>query len=482
MDPAAATASPIPALPPIPDVSAMIPPDAASVRDLVFSKISLIPKDLVPAISLGLILIAFALIVVFFGICIAYINMKPKPAIKRIDANKKSDAIPVRVRHEDLPIISGRMGEVLTLLGILNAGPVTKIFFKVLEILKNTTYDMRWRYKLPCFMIVGADGSGKSTLANGLKFERLTSDESSIDSMWKLFQNGAIFELPKMDLSDDVNKFWSFISELFVFIRPRRPLDGLVVTLPADMLLSEAFDVEKHSRELFEKVFKFQHDVNFHLPIYLIITKTDLIPGFSEFARLLNDNAKQQIFGWSCPYAINTTFSAGWVDEIFHTIGKGIRKATLNFSTEKKISEDLKQAILFEYNIDRIKSALSQYMHSMFQSHNPEDGLILRGVYFTGKPKQADALSADILSPSALSPGANLPFGYSFNDDLYFVQDLFKEKIFKEYNIAYPIRIDAIDMNKTEQRNKIIMAASSAFLAFGWFWGNDRIKEKIHEY
>ncbi|MDR0968793.1 MAG: hypothetical protein LBL99_04170, partial [Holosporaceae bacterium] len=279
-----------------------------------------------------------------------------------------------------------------------------------------------------------------------------------------------------------VSKFWSFISELFVFIRPRRPLDGIIVTLPADMLISEAFDVEKHARELFERIFKFQRDVNFHLPIYLIVTKMDLIPGVCEFAHLLNDNAKQQIFGWSCPYSINTAFSTEWIDEIFYAVDEGIRKATLNYSAEKEPSNDLEKAILFQYNVDRIKSSLTQYLHSMFQSHNPEDGLILRGVYFAGKQKRVELASPEIISPAALVPGANVSFANSYNDNLYFVQDLFREKIFKEYNIAYPIKIDAIDMNKTEQRNKIILVASSTLIALGWFWGNNNIKEKIREY
>ncbi|MDR0678135.1 MAG: hypothetical protein LBF44_01195 [Holosporaceae bacterium] len=450
------------------------------IRKLLAEKISSIPNELISIISFGLIAIALIIIVIFFMICVAYINSKQNSTAPKND--DKASAIPVKVRHEDLPLISGRMGEILSLLGILNVGSITKIFFKVLEVMKNSTYDINWRYKFPCLMMVGPEGSGKSTLLKSLNFEHLTADGSSLDSMWKLFKNGAIFELPKVDLSEDDNTFWSFISELFVFIRPRRPLDGIIVTIPADMLLSEIIDIEKHSTEIFKKIFKFQNDINFHMPIYLIVTKMDLVPGFAEFAHLLNNNTKQQIFGWSCPYSINSAISTNWIGEIFQTVNDGIRKATLHFSKEKNISADLEKAILFEYNMDKIRPALIKYIHSMFHSHNPEDGLLLRGVYFVGMQKQIAPSPADILSPVALSPNMNSFFNYSFNNVLYFAQDLFKEKIFKEYNIAYPIRIDAVDMGKVEQRNKIIMATGSTVLAFGWFWGNNLIREKIHEY
>ncbi|MDR1235764.1 MAG: hypothetical protein LBJ96_02035 [Holosporaceae bacterium] len=453
------------------------------IKELLISKISLIPKELVPAVSAGLIVVAFALILVFFVMCVAYISMKPKPVLKRNDLKaEKKDALPEKVRHEDLPLLSGRTGEILTLSGILNAGPITKIFFKVLEIMKNSTYDVRWRYKLPCFMMVGTDESGKTSLLDSLNFEHLPSEESSVNSMWKLFKNGVVFEMPRIDSSENINKFWSFIGELFVFIRPRRPLDGIIITLPADRLLSESFDAEKHSREIFEKIFKFQHLVNFHLPIYLIVTKADFIQGFSEFSHLLADSAKQQMFGWSCPYSTGTAFSSAWIDEIFRTVNDGIRKAVLNFSKENELTPNLENAILFEYNFQKIKSSLTKYLYSMFQTHSPEEGLILRGVYFTGQQKRADITAADIIRPAALSPNMNFAFGHSYCDNLYFVQDLFREKIFKEFNIAYPIRVDSIDMNKTEQRNKIIMATTSAVIALGWFWGNGKIKEKIHEY
>jgi type VI secretion system protein ImpL len=409
--------------------------------------------------------------------------MKQKPVVKKIDpkAPKEGEA-PVKIRHEDLPIISGRAGEVLTLMGFLHAGQITKIFFKVLDTLKNSTYDVRWRYKLPCLMMVGPSGSGKSTLLENLNFEHLTVDGSAIDSMWKLFKEGIIFELPRTDLAEETGKFWSFISELFVFIRPRRPLDGIIITLPADMLLSESVDLEKQSKEIFERIFKFQHEVNFHLPLYLVITKTDIIPGFNEFVSLLNDDAKQQIFGWSCPYTIHTAFSSKWISEIFETINEGIKRAIVSLA--RSDCKHLEQAVLFEYRVKNIQPVLEQYLNVLLKTHSPEEGLLLRGVYFVGQ-RQQDVMKRDfpdILRPSALSPTANFSLNHSYSNNVYFAQDLFMEKIFKEYNIAHPIRIDSVDMNKTEQRNKIIMAFGAAAMAFGWFWGNHHIKNKIYDY
>lgn len=454
------------------------------VKDILSNGLGLIPPQFVPVISVGMIVIAILLVIIFFGICVIYINAKPKPILRReAPKNESANKTPKKVRHEDLPILSGRFGEILSMYGILKAGPIAKIFFQVLDIMKNSTYDLRWRYKLPCFMITGSEHSGKTTLLNSLDLENLANDGSELNAMWKIFKKGAVFEMPQVELKEEEGKFWSFISELFAFIRPRRPLDGLIVTVPADVLMTHT-DIEKYASEMFTKIFQFQHDINFRLPIYLIITKSDLIQGFPEFSCLLHESAKQQMFGWSCPYTINSAFSTAWIDDIFSTLHNGIRKAVLHFAQEKTINEDLERAMLFETNLQKIKSALSGYLNAMFHSHNPSDGLILRGVYFVGLQKIITKPSAELLRPDALIPSLSVRLTYenSYNNSLCFVRDLFTEKIFKEHNLAFPINRNSVNVHQISFRNKLILTTSLAVFSVGWFWGNYNIRNKIQEH
>lgn len=459
-------------------------------------QLSVIPPELIKPICLGAVVIILLLLLILFVLGIIYVNSKSAvsraaPVIKKIekstpppkDAEKKEEK-PIKMRYEELPLISGRLGELLALNNIISVGPITKIFLQIIDIIKNTTYDVHWRYKLPCLMLLGPEGSGKSTLLNSLKFEQLSSGK--VTPMWKLFKKGAIFEMPKPDATEKVGLFWSFISELFIFIRPRRPLDGLVITIPADMLLSESSDIEHYAKDLFTKIFAFQHEINFRLPIYIIITKSDLIQGFADFAHLLEHHSKQQIFGWSNPNALNIAFSSANIKELFQTIDSGIKKAFLIFSKNNNSnSQVLQNAVLFQSYIHRIRSSLDLYLNAMFQSHNPVEGLLLRGVYFTGKPKNMEA-SDEILEPSALSPKpyshVDLKEESTYNDELYFLQDLFQEKIFRESNIAHPIKDDIIDTARNVFRNKLIFAGASVSVFIGWFYGNLQLREKINSY
>lgn len=460
-------------------------------KNFLSDSLPAIPKEMVPAVSLGLILFSIILVLIFFVMCVMYINSQPKPKVitplKRDDLKKKQEEKPkieTAIKDgscEEIPTISGRLGEILSLLGILKIGPITKMFFKVLEAIRSSTYDLRWRYKLPCFMIIGPKGSGKTTLLDNLNFEHLMSEKSEKNSLWKLFKEGAIFEFPNIDPAVDKSKFWTFISELFVFIRPRRPLDGIIVTVPADFFISGAVNVEKHAREMFDRIFQFQHDINFKLPIYFIVTKADQIFGFQEFVHLLKENTKQQIFGWSCPYSLDMAFSPNWINEIFSTIADGIRKAGFYFARKRNIDENLEKAMLFEAYFEKIKPMLSEYLLTMFRTHNPMDGMILRGVYFVGRQKEVAISSGGVVQVSALMPGVDIDASsnHLHTDDLYFVQDLFKDKIFKEHNIAYPILKDAGGITKKEYRNKLIFAGSALFFSVGWIWGNGNIRTNV---
>ena len=142
-------------------------------KDLLSNSLPIIPKELIPMVALGLIILSLVLVLILFIMCVTYINSQPKPKVvtplKRDDLIKKKEetySVPKHVISEDLPPIAGRIGEILSLWGILKVGPITQAFFKAIDAIRSSTYDLRWRYKLPCLMM-----------------------------MWKIFKKGAIFEM-----------------------------------------------------------------------------------------------------------------------------------------------------------------------------------------------------------------------------------------------------------------------------------------------
>ena len=116
-------------------------------RTFIANHLPLIPKELIPAVSWGLVAIGLILIILFFSICVILINTKPKTITRKPQQQAAKPPVEQDVKYESLPLISGQLGEILALKGILSAGPITTTFLQIMNIIRHSTYDIRWRYQ-----------------------------------------------------------------------------------------------------------------------------------------------------------------------------------------------------------------------------------------------------------------------------------------------------------------------------------------------
>ena len=68
-----------------------------------------------------------------------------------------------------------------------------------------------------------------------------------------------------------------------------------------------------------------------HLPCYVVITKSDIMPGFREYFANIDDNIRKAPLGWksSKPYYEDYEFSSFWV-EFINNLRKGRNSILLN--------------------------------------------------------------------------------------------------------------------------------------------------------
>src|SRR6185312_14955142 len=80
------------------------------------------------------------------------------------------------------------------------------------------------------------------------------------------------------------------------------------------------------------------------LPVYVVVTQCDQVPGFSAFGRDQTSERRREMLGWSSPYALNTTFSAEWVDEAIGVVSRRVQDlefASWSDDSEPSDSDDL---------------------------------------------------------------------------------------------------------------------------------------------
>ncbi|MDR1910358.1 MAG: hypothetical protein LBQ26_00745 [Holosporales bacterium] len=397
-------------------------------------------------------------------------------------------------REESAPLLAGRLAEILALHGVFKVGPITQTFLKILEILRQHAYGKNWRYQVPWYLLVGTPQSGKTTLAENIRslpmpgYDAIDAKSTPFRSF--LFESGILIEAPGSAIngigSTGVSHTWKLFGRLLTYFRPRGPLEGVVLTLPYDKLAEkEMFPGQKaqEAHHLFEHLWWLQSAINMRIPVYVVITKSDKMPGFPGLCALLSPAARQQIFGWSSPYDLQTSFSPSWIDEAFEVFSHGVKRATLSMATHAAPSETLEQALFVGSKIQAIQEAMRTYLSVLFRPFSEGSGLLLRGIYFTGQetnpviyPQPSVDLAA--LNPENFEVSARTAF-WGQESRVYFAQDLFDTKIFQETHLARPLRLNLVHgTTKATPWLRGLMIAGALLLLFGSHQAHDALHRK----
>jgi len=91
---------------------------------------------------------------------------------------------------------------------------------------------------------------------------------------------------------------WEGFLDLLRRTRPRQPLNGVLVAIPAPDV-AQATQAERldHARAIRRRVKELTEKLGLRLPIYVLFTKLDLMAGFTEFFDDLDTERRSQIWG-----------------------------------------------------------------------------------------------------------------------------------------------------------------------------------------
>jgi len=173
-------------------------------------------------------------------------------------------------------------------------------------------------YDLPWYVFIGAPGSGKTTalVNSGLKFPvdqrggraavRGVGGTRNCD-WW--FADEAVFldtagryTTQDSDAASDSEGWREFLALLTKY-RKRRPLNGVILTISAqDLLLQSDAGREGHVDAARRRLNELTQDLQIQLPVYVMVTKCDMVAGFSEYFDDLGQEERAQVWGVTFPY------------------------------------------------------------------------------------------------------------------------------------------------------------------------------------
>ena len=455
------------------------------------------------ALVLSVAFIAMLLVTIFTLLSIKRAEMKARKVIDIPPSAMKDESkieIPENVNNSKPLPIGEWLNSYLISKGYIRVNSIVKSFFKALDFLK-TSLGGGYKYKLPWYMIIGTENSGKSSLMSGFTHDEIYDDESEeAPCTWWFLKNGVVLDikgsmfLPKSGFNADEDS-WNIVLNMLSRYRPSRPLNGIVLTIPADELYGKTKlpieEIKKRAQYVARKLNFAQNYLGMRLPVYIVVTKTDIVPGFQSFCSELPVRNRGNMLGWSSPYSVDIPYSPRMLDEGFASFENELNEIRMEIFSGNSVSLTRDGIFVFPSELLTIKEALSLYIDAIFKSSSVDERFFFRGFYFTGDSKMMPLLSFDgsLVQNDAMAivgtPDADInevgSVSASYNEEtvkkIFFFEDLLLKKIFAEEGVASPMKTKVNQANKSILIAKISTATFVVIGSYGLFSTSDKLKE-----
>lgn len=279
-------------------------------------------------------------------------------------------------------------------------------------------------YVLPWYMVIGESGSGKTTAIQGADLSSPFAEVSRVSGIsgtrncdWWFFEQAILLDTAgryaiPVDEGRDKDEWQKFLSLLARF-RKKEPLNGLVVTVAADQLLQDdSGTLETAGKSIRRRIDELMRVLGAKFPVYIMITKCDLVQGAVRFCDRLEEPVLKQAMGnLNAQLGVDmANFCQNTMDEMAERL-KELRLLILNEirSSGKAVDSSL---LLFPQEFEKLSDGLLAFMRGAFQENPYQETPILRGLYFSsgrqeGTPYSHFLNQLGLIGEKEVLPGTN---------------------------------------------------------------------------
>ncbi|MBB4254840.1 type VI secretion system membrane subunit TssM [Rhizobium sp. BK008] len=291
-------------------------------------------------------------------------------------------------------------------------------------------------YELPWYVIFGAPGSGKTTaLTNsGLKFplgDALGSNSvqgigGTRNCNWWFTDEAILIDTAgRYTTQDDLNGAakagWEGFLGLLRKYRRSQPINGALVTLSIGDLLTRDPEAQREEvRAIRQRLSELDELLHARVPVYLLLTKADLLTGFVEFFDGFNKSDREQV--WGTTFGLDESYKAANLPERFmeeFTLLQQRVDAMLIERLQQEPNPELRGRIFrFPAELTSLKERLHEVVTELCSGSKLVEAPLLRGIYFASGTQREETVAVPRMRRS------------------YFLPRLFKEVIFGEASLV----------------------------------------------
>ena len=380
-------------------------------------------------------------------------------------ARKSSDAIAAELAQssaadQEGKLLSQRMAEALATLKS-SAGK------------KNRAY----LYSRPWYIIIGPPGAGKTTalVNSGLRFPfsnqalQGVGGTRNLDFMFAdeavLVDTAGRYTSQDSDASADA-KAWNSFLGLLKKNRPLQPINGIIVAIGVDELVrGDRQSIDNHAAAVRRRLAELRRTLEIQAPVYVLLTKADLLAGFVEYHEDLDVEGRRAVLGHTLAPDPGRP-SADRLTQAFDELAREIADRQAKRLSEEPDAQRRALLLGFPAQISSLRTRLMRFLEGAFVAGDEPAGM-LRGFYLTSGVQEGAPLDRIISGMAEVYDQPRAP-GQS-SGRAYFLNRLLGEVMFREAGLVQ------MDPAARKRQKSMLTAAIAGVAVFAFLtivaWG-----------
>lgn len=331
---------------------------------------------------------------------------------------------------------------------------------QVMVSMKENLNKRNYLYALPWYLVLGLENAGKTSLINrsGQNFVFSSvmrasgqKSENPYSFDWWIGDESVLIDpdgelLTQGNHSNDNDgamerRLWLHFVNWLERTRSRRPLNGIVLALDVSHLATAtATERKAYANLLRARLRELMETLSTRLPVYIALTKLDLLHGFEPFFKHYSRSQREDVLGFT--FSLDSIDDLdNWLNEFSKDYSQFVERINDVLPHAVSVPMDLEErnAIYsFTRQISGLKEILLQFFNDALASDQFSTSALVRGAYFTSVYQQG-------VPTNAFDDAASRRYGLDHainkaqqakNSTVYFTQKLFNHIIYPEAGLA----------------------------------------------
>lgn len=307
-------------------------------------------------------------------------------------------------------------------------------------------------YDLPWYLLIGTSAAGKTSVVTraGLRFPlddgqgaAVKGEGGTRDCDWYFTSEAILLDTAGRYAGDPAHHAaWLAFLDLLRRYRRRAPINGLIVAVSIEQIAKAGEPVNEEAvvalaTTLRQRLHEISERLHVSVPVYVLFTKADRIPGFSDYFGAFDEVERRQMWGATLPFDADGTADAA--AQFGHHLDILVARAERgNLDRLASGHADLSiDTFTLPNELARRKGPMERFLEVLFASTPYHGRAVFRGFYLTSAKPDTSPLSDDRAEfdrrfsfPVKTAPRPAPP-GFASGGS-FFLHDLFREVVFAD--------------------------------------------------